>query len=122
MIHMIKKNAQIQIQNLTNELEEANNMLADNEVQIQRLEAENGDNEIRWNLAAMHQNGQAANPDDNRYTCHICMANQETLVLPCGHSLCTQCLLQIQARQNQCPYCRDPRIADAIQIRQAVDN
>lgn len=38
--------------------------------------------------------------------CIVCFANKPTVVLPCAHAFCEECIKQWKGRSDTCPVCR----------------
>lgn len=38
--------------------------------------------------------------------CIVCFANKPTVVLPCAHAFCEECISQWKGRSDTCPVCR----------------
>ena len=52
-----------------------------------------------------------SNTDDDG-NCAICMENKpNSIVIPCGHTLCHTCAIKWFQSSDHCPFCRVPSIA-----------
>ena len=50
--------------------------------------------------------------------CKICFCNKSNKVLPCSHSLCSDCCVRLNA--PVCPYCRQVFIFNSEEIKQRI--
>lgn len=51
--------------------------------------------------------------EDDEAICGICLTNDtDTVIVPCGHMICSECAMSWFEEHCECPYCREPYCKD----------